>query len=95
MEWPKMLKICRLSEGKFTVAVTFEDYSAFPYDGTFPDVHRYYVFGTEAEMIDEIKKADWIFEDEIDAVYYGKKDVTEKYLEPAEVGYKLLECWKV
>ena len=95
MKHPKTLKIRRLSEGKFTVAVTFEDYSAFPYDGTFPDIHQYYVFDTEAEMIDEIKKADWIFTEEIDAIYYGKEVVTEKYLEPAKVGYKLLECWSV
>ncbi len=94
MKQPKTLKICRRYEGKFTVAVTFEDYSAFPYDGLFPDIHRYYIFDTEAEMIDEFKKADWVFTDEVDAIYYGKKEVTDKYLQYVDSkGYQLLDYW--
>lgn len=92
----KELKICRHYENKFTVAVSFGDFDAFPYDGTFPDVHRYYIFDTESEMIEEFKKADLVFTEEVDAIYYGREEVTYKYLVQAEAyrkSYKLLDCW--
>lgn len=89
----KQLKRCRHYENKFTVATAFEDFSAFPYEGVFPYVHVYYVFDTESEMLEELKKADIIFTCEVDAIYYNKEDITTKYLEPANVGYKLLDCW--
>ena len=91
----KQLKICRRYEGKFTVAVSFPDYGAFAYEGLFPDVHCYYIFDTEAEMLEAFKKAEEVFVEEVDAIYYGKEETTEKYLEPADVGYKLLECWSI
>lgn len=89
------LKIGRRQANKFTVTVSFNDYNAFPYDGTFPIIYSHYRIDTEEELIAELNKEEMLFAQEVDTIYFGTEDVTEKYLTFIQgQGYTLLAHWK-
>lgn len=97
----KELKVCRRQEGKFTVAASYPDYGAFAHDGLFPDIKYTLRIDTEEELIRELNRElhddayTELFASDIDYIYYGNEDVTEKYLEFINgEGYRLLECWR-
>lgn len=92
----KELKVCRRYKDKFTVVICFEDYNAFPHDGTFPDIYQYYRVDTEAELIRELNKEEELLAECIETIYYNGEDVTDKYLVFSdELGYnQILDCWK-
>lgn len=91
----KKLKICRRKENAFTVVVTFIDYGAFPYDGTFPDVSYFFRINTEEELLSVLRAEDDLLVNEIEIIYLGTEDVTLKYLTFIEdKGYILLDCYK-
>lgn len=99
----KELKICRRCKNKFTVVISFEDYGGFAYEGLFPVIYKYYRFDSEEELLNELNKEDMIFVEEVENIYYGGEDVTDKYLIttwnlPISFGNatttKLLEKWR-
>lgn len=90
------LRIGRRQDNKFTVTVSFEDYNAIPYYGTFPDIRCHYRIDTEEELIAELNKEEMLFAQEVETIYFGTEDVTEKYLTFVQGhGYELLNGWKL
>ena len=93
----KELKVCRRQEGKYTVALSFPDYGAFAYDGTFPYIKYALRFDSEDELLSALNddSCEVLCISDIDCIYYGKEDVTEKYLYFIQGhGYELLDCWR-
>ena len=90
------LKICRCHKEYFTVVAFMLDFSSFPYDGIFPHEYRYYRINTEEELVTLLLKEEDLLAEEIETIYFGDKDVTEKYLKfNYEIsGYQLLDSWK-
>jgi hypothetical protein len=76
----KELKICRREKDRFTVVVTTPNYEAIPHYGVFPDVHYYYRVDTEDELLALLNEEEELFSDEIEIIYYGNVDVTDKYI---------------
>ena len=75
----KQLKVCRRQKDRFTIVVTTPNYEATPHYGVLPDVYYYYRVNTEDELI-ALLKADELYSDEIETIYYGDLDVTDKYI---------------
>ena len=92
----RALKICRRHKECFTVVAFMFDFSSFPYDGTFPREYRYYRIDTEEELVTLLLKEEDLLAEEIETIYFGDTDITEKYLKfNNEIsGYQLLDSWK-
>ena len=91
----KELKVHRCKENAFTVKVTSIDYGAFPFEGTFPDEVHYYRVDTEDELILQLNKEGVLYAPDVVSIYYGKLDVTNRYLEAVEGEESRLQNWVI